>query len=138
MERSTQLYFAAFLGSSLLNVLLLILLCTFLPLDSKTEIIIFIYGSMGYFIKSIFCFLPYRRLNDPETFDNHLQRNFILWTPLILYVCWFLSIILFQIETFYTDVSFGYLVHFPHYLVQLTSALIACIIATLYVRRKIG
>jgi hypothetical protein len=138
MIQSTQLYLAAFFGSSVLNSLLLVLLCTILSLDGKSEIIIFMFGTAGYFIKAIFCFLPYRLLNHPEYLDNRLRRNLVLWSPLILYACWFLMVILFQMETFYTDLSFGYLVHFPHFLVQLTSVLIACIVATLYVYRKMA
>jgi hypothetical protein len=131
------LYLAAFLSGSLLNILLLIMVCNGLHFDSKSSICVYLYGVTGYFVKAAIFFLFYLLFYDENNVYDKIKRRFILWTPALLFFLWFFSVIFFQMESFYTDLSFGYISHFPHFFIQFISVIITCTVVSIYTIRVI-
>lgn len=131
-----KLYLISFLLAVLINSFLVWLVC--IDFDSKSAICIYFYGGFGFAVKAPFFFLPYLFLK--QEMKKGLQL-FICWIPAIIFFLWFRSITFFQIESLYTELEFGYLMRFPHALLQLLSALICCFIAmvrVLLLRKKMS
>jgi hypothetical protein len=131
-----KLYLRASIFGSILNFILFIIIINLLNFDGKSAICIYSRGIPNYFIKSIFFFLIYLVFSAEEKFENKTTRNVIIFTPLILTILWYLSIISFNLSNFYTDISFGYLYHFPHFYIQILTMLITCITTFFLYRKK--
>lgn len=131
-----KIYALAFLLSAIANFILLIFLCSLINFDSKSAILIQVFGTFGYFIKAMLFYLMYLFLFNTDIRESYAYRTTILLSPFFLFLLWYGFVILFQIEAFFTDISFGYLYHFPHFLVQLFTALVTCITTTIVVNIK--
>ena len=125
--KAFPLYILAVLGGSLLTFSLLIAVCNHFDFDSKSAICVYLFGLMGYFVKSLLFFIPYFWLNKGDNIHLTGIRRLIVWSPFILFFIWFTTVITFQIEAFQTDIEYGYIMRFPHFLVQLLVVLLVCI-----------
>jgi hypothetical protein len=138
MKNPFQLYLIAFFGGVILNFILLIIVCNSFHFDSKSAICVYLYGGMGYLVKSFICSFAYFLFYNQDNLENIARRRLILWSPAILFLLWFFMVIFLQIEDFYTDISFGYIMRFPHFFIQLLSILIACTATSIYVKKSIS
>ena len=136
MLKPFKIYLLALLFSSIANFIFLVILCSLINFDSKSAILIQVFGTLGYFIKSLLFYLMYLFLLKTDILKSYVYRTTILLSPFFLFLLWYAFVIVFQIETFFTDISFGYLYHFPHFLIQLFTALITCITTTIIVNIK--
>lgn len=130
-----RLYVSSFLLAILINSLLDWLIC--LNFDRKSAICIYLYGGLGFALKAPLFFLPYLLL---KTEMKRGIQVLICWVPFLLFFIWFFLITFFQIESLYTELEFGYIMRFPHCILQLLSALICCIITMvgiLLIRKRI-
>lgn len=128
--KAFKAYFITWLSGSVFNTLLLILICNGLGFDHKSSVCVYLYGIPGFIIKSLVFFLPYWILYHTCKTNSNILNKLLIWLPLILFMIWYSIIIQFQIESLYTDLAFGYIARLPHFIVQLFSALIICIITT--------
>jgi hypothetical protein len=138
MKNPFLLYLIAFFLGSILNFVLLIIVCNSFNFDSKSAICVYLYGGMGYVVKSFICSCVYFLFYNQGNFENTIKRRLILWSPAILFFLWFFMVIFFQIEDFYTDISYGYIMRFPHFFIQLLSILIVCTTMRIYVKKSIN
>lgn len=123
----TKLYLASFFAGIALNMCLLILACSYFHFDAKSALCVYAFGEFGFLVKACLFFLPYFLFYDSEKLYNMTQRRLITWTPLMLFLFWFVFIIIFQIDLLSPDITYGYIMRLPHFLIQLFSALIICI-----------
>ena len=130
------LYLSTVFFGILINTSLIVFACKELNFDRKSEICVYLYAIPGYIIKTFIFTLPYLLLFNQSIFANHFKRNLIMWIPFLLFIFWFSTIIIFQIESLFTDISFGYFSSLPHFYVQLFTTLILCLITTIRVNRK--
>ncbi len=126
-----------FLGI-LINTSLLISVCTVFHFDRKSAICVYLYGIPGYCIKTVIFTLSYLLLYRQSIMYNKAKRTLVIWLPFILFFFWFLSIIVFQIESLYTDLSFGYISRFPHFYAQLLTTLALCTVTAIRINRRHG
>src|SRR6187401_3515260 len=82
---------------SIFNILLLIVVLNSFGFSGRSLISLFFISISGYFYKAIFFFLPFLYLNTNFSSRDELQKGLILYSPFLLYLLWFVSIILFQI-----------------------------------------
>lgn len=136
MKNPFRLYLIAFSLGSILNLTLLVIVCT--NFDSKSAICVYLYGGMGYFVKSFICSFVYFLFHNKDNLENTVKRRLILWSPAALFLLWFFMVIFFQIEDFYTDISYGYIMRFPHFFIQFLSILIVCTAMSIYVKKSIN
>lgn len=127
MNKILRLYFSVLFLGTLTNIILIIAILKTLGFGYKSEISVYIYSIPGYFIKSIIFSLPLFLLLNNSVFEKKVKRNITLWIPFLLFLFWFLTIIVFRIESFHMELSYGYTSRFPHFLVQLLSCLIITI-----------
>jgi hypothetical protein len=136
MVKPFQLYLIAFFLGSILNFVLLIIVCNSFHFDSKSAICVYLYGGMGYIVKSFICSFVYFLFYNQSNLENTVKRRLILWSPALLFFLWFFSVIFFQIEDYYTDISYGYIMRFPHFFIQLLSILMVCTAMSIYVKKS--
>jgi hypothetical protein len=134
--KGLSLYFLNILVGTFTTLFVLILICNHFHFDSKSAICVYLFGAMGYFVKSLFCFAPYFWLKNEDYFHTPSIKRLIVWSPFLLFFMWFTMVITFQIEAFHTDIEFGYISRFPHFMVQLLVVLMACIANAVFVYRK--
>lgn len=127
MIKILRLYFSVLFLGTLTNIILIVAILKTLGFGYKSEISVYIYSIPGYFIKSIIFSLPLFLLLNNSVFEKKVKRNITLWIPFLLFLLWFLTIIVFRIESLHTELSYGYTSRFPHFLVQLLSCLIITI-----------
>jgi hypothetical protein len=132
-----QLYLRTFLFSFVFNWLMLIFICNALSFDGRSAICVYLYGVGGFFLKGIIFFTPLLLLFNEDCLKSKTSRVLIFLLPFISFLLWFLTIIVFQIEAFYPDLSFGYIARFPHFYVQLLSSLLIPLIMLWFTNRKI-
>lgn len=130
-----RLYFKSVLTGILINTLFLAVVCTALHFDSKSAICLYLLGGLGYAIKAILFFLAYLLFKKETNFEIKPTRLLIIWTPFFLYFFWFFMIILFQIESLMPDLSYGYIMRFPHFYLQIISTLVVCITTTIQLNK---
>lgn len=129
---SKTLYFKAILFSVSLYLILLIGICKSLGFGYKSAYSLYSIGTIGYFVKSLFIYLPLLSTSKSYRMDSTKKRIFLFVLPFLVLVWWFLFIIGFKISALYFDLSYGYISRFPHYFVQLFTTLL--ISALLFVR----
>jgi hypothetical protein len=120
--------FSAIVGLVLYVILINITLNHF-HFEGKAAVAVMGWSMLTYAIKAIFFYLPLFKLTKRTTYKG------IIWTglsPFLLYSFWFGTIILFRIETLWSDVSWGYISYFPHFGVQLFTTLLVCIGQIIY------
>lgn len=122
-----KLYLISLLGGFILMLVLLILVCSLLSFDIKSAVSLYFFGGLGYLIKAMIFFAPYFLLYKQDLRVNPKQRKLVIWTPLILFSIWYSTILLFEIEILIPDVSYGYIMRFPHFVLQIITTLIICI-----------
>jgi hypothetical protein len=122
----TKTYFFSVFTGIVLNMCLLILVCTSLQFDTKSALCVYAFGEFGFLVKAFLFFLPYFLFYNQERLYNQTQRRLLIWTPLMLFFIWFVFIIVFQIDFLIPDISYGYIMRFPHFFIQLISVLIIC------------
>jgi hypothetical protein len=128
-------YLASIVLGSMLNILLLIVIVIyFFGFGGKSAAALMYMSVTGYFFKSIIFFLPFFYLN--SDFISRYQRNFIIFSPFLLYIIWFCFIIIFEIESLSQEISYGYTDRFPHFYLQLLSTLLICLLIRQRVNRR--
>lgn len=130
------LYLWTLLIGTVIITFLLIFVCTIFHFDRKSAICVYLYGIPGYCIKTVIFTLSYFLLYRQSIMDNKAKRTLVIWTPFILFFFWFLLIIVFQIESLYTDLSFGYISRFPHFYAQLLTTLVPCTVTAIRINRR--
>jgi hypothetical protein len=134
--RPLLLYLGTTILGTLIVIVLLILVCTKLHFDHKSAICVYLYGIGGYVIKTFVFSLTYLLLFKKRFLTSKTRRTIIAWTPFILFFIWYLSLIVFKIESLYFDLSFGYIARFPHFYVQLFAVLLMCILTAVRLNRR--
>lgn len=127
MNKILRLYFSVLFLGTVTNIILIVAILKTLGFGYKSAISVYIYSIPGYFIKSIIFSLPLFLLLNNSIFEKKLKRNITLLIPFLLFLFWFGTIIVFRIESLHTELSYGYISRFPHFLVQLLSCLIITI-----------
>lgn len=125
--KPTILYFNSFFVGLLLMTIFLILVCKTLNFDYKSAISVCLFGTLGYTFKSVLFFLPYFFFYNRAYIENTITRRLIIWSPFMLFSLWYLMIMIFEIEILLPDVSYGYLMRFPHFYLQLMTVFLICI-----------
>jgi hypothetical protein len=121
------LYLSRFLIGVLLNILLLILICSLPIFDGKSAALVLVYGGAYYFFKSILFFLPYLLFYKISLIKHKISRIVISLLPFVFFSVWFFTIKMFKIEEFYDDIRVGYFVYFSHFKIQLLVCLSMCV-----------
>jgi hypothetical protein len=119
-------YILSIIIGSALNILLLGIALTTLGFSGKSLVALFYISVRGYFYKSVIFYLPFLFLNTDFSARSELQKNLIFFSPFLLFFTWFAFIILFQISSFFHEISYGYIGRFPHFYMQLIATLITC------------
>ncbi len=122
-------YIFSVIVGSILYVTSLGFTLNYFQFEGKAGAAVIFWSMLTYFIKSIFFYLPFARLAKKNTYKG------VIWTglsPFLLYSFWFGTIILFRIETLWSDISWGYIDYFPHFWVQLFTTLLICLGQMLY------
>ena len=130
-----RLYFKSILTGILINTLFLAIVCTTLKFDSKSAFSLYLFGGIGYTIKAFLFFSPYILFKNHSNFEIQPTRLLLIWMPFFLYFFWFFSIILLQIEVFMPDLSYGYIMRFPHFYLQLISTIVVCTTTTIQLNK---
>jgi hypothetical protein len=133
--KSIRIYLKSVLTSILINTLFLAVVCTTLQFDAKSAVCLYLFGGLGYAIKAFLFFLPYLLFIKDTNFEVKPTRLLIIWMPFFLYFFWFFIIILFQIESLMPDLSYGYIMRFPHFYLQIISTLVVCITTTIQLKK---
>ena len=133
---SKKLYLFSWIGGSILNAFLLILICSLLGFNSKSAICVYIYGIPGFFLKGSIAFTPYILLYQNKSTINKCVKVIIAFVPLLLFILWHSAIMIFQIERFYIDLEFGYTSRLPHFIVQVFTTLVICLTIGILITRK--
>ena len=139
MKKNTNpflLYLGVTTSGSLLTLIILVTICSLLNFDSKSAICVCYYGVQGYILKTIIFSITYLFLYNKNLLTNKPIRTLIALTPFILFFIWYLFIIVFQVDYFFTDISFGYIYRFPHFYAQLLAVLIISIITAVKLNRR--
>jgi hypothetical protein len=139
MKKQTRpllLYIGATTLGTFIVTALLIFVCTKLNFDSKSAICVYLYGIGGYIVKTSIFTLTYLLLFKKSFLTSKAIRTSMAWTPFILFFLWYLTLIVFQVESLYFDLSFGYIVQFPHFYFQLFTVLLMCILTTVRLNRR--
>lgn len=116
------LYIITYLLSLTFDWLALTLVCS--NFDRKSAICVYMYGVGGFIIKGLLFFLPLLLLYKKSWLHSTVKRTLIFLSPFLIFLFWFTMIIVFEIEYLYLDLSFGYIYHFPHFIIQLLSSLL--------------
>jgi hypothetical protein len=132
-----QIYLKTFLTSLILDWLLLLSICNALGFDRKSAICVYLYGIGGFLLKGIVFFTPLLFIRKQIFLDSKPKRVLLFLSPFLLFLVWFVLIIIFRIELLYPDLSFGYISRFPHFYIQLLSALIIPLIILWRTNKKI-
>jgi hypothetical protein len=138
IHKPFRLYTLTVLLSSLLNMILLIIVCNALQFDYKSAICVYLFGVTGFFVKAALFFLLYFLFYDEDYVYEKIKRRIIIWAPALMFFLWFFAIIFFQMESFFTDISYGYLSRLPHFYFQLISVLITCLVVGFYANKTIS
>lgn len=125
--KPSKLYFSSFFAGLVIMIILLILVCTSFNFDYKSAASVYFVSGIGYTLKSAIFFLPYFKFYDQDNIDSRHIRRLIIWSPLILFVLWFFVIIFFEISFLIPDISYGYIMRFPHFYLQLLTVILICI-----------
>jgi hypothetical protein len=129
-----------YLGTTTLGTLivtaLLIFVCTKFNFDPKSAICVYLYGIGGYLVKTSIFTLTYLLLFKKSFLTSKAIRTSIAWTPFILFFLWYLALIVFQVESLYFDLSFGYIARFPHFYFQLFAVLLMSILTAVRLNRR--
>lgn len=139
MKKNTNpffLYLGVTISGSVLTLIILVTICSLLNFDSKSAICVYYYGVKGYILKTIIFSITYLLFYNKSFLTNKLVRTLIALAPFILFFIWYLFVIIFQAEYFFTDISFGYLYSFPHFYAQLLSVLLLSIITAVKLNRR--
>lgn len=118
-----KLYFTTYLYSTILNALLLIGICNFLGFDRKSAICVYLYGIGGFVSTGIIFFTPLLLFFKSSWQKSIIIRRLIFILPSILFLIWFLSIIVFKIQSLYPYLSYGYISRLPHFYIQILSSI---------------
>src|SRR6478609_7924711 len=119
-------YLASIMLGSVLNILLLIVVIKYFGFSGRSVVALVYMSVTGYFYKSIIFSLPLFFLN--TDFISKSQQNLLIFSPFLLYLVWFCSIITFRIESLSQEISYGYTDRFPHFYLQLMSTLLICLL----------
>jgi hypothetical protein len=131
------IYIKTYLISLILVWLLLVLICNALGFDPKSSFCVYLYGVGGFLFKGILFYSPLLLLNNIKWTGSTLKLAVIFLLPLFIFIMWFISIIVFEIEVLYPDLSFGYIHRFPHFYVQLFSTLTVSLFMLWRINRKL-
>ena len=132
-----KIYFYTYLLSVTLDWFLLVLICNLLNFDNKSAICVYLYGIGWYIKKGVLFFSPLLMISRKKILKSKLKRTFLFLSPFLLYLIWFTSIMVFEIESLYPDLSFGYIKRYPHFFIQLLSTLIISLISLFRLNMKI-
>jgi hypothetical protein len=121
-------YILSIIIGSIFNILLLIIVLNYFGFTGKSLIALFYISIRGYFYKSVIFFLPFFYLNADFSSRSKFQQILILFSPFLLYLMWFGFILLFQIESLFYEISYGYTDLFPHFYTQLITTLMICLL----------
>lgn len=121
-----KLYLISLLGGFTLMLILLILVCSLLSFDAKSAVSLYFFGGLGYLLKAIIFFAPYFLLYKQNLQENPKQRKLVIWVPFILFLIWYFIVVSFEIDILIPDVSYGYIMRFPHFVLQIFATLIIC------------
>jgi len=135
--RPYSIYFTRLFLATIIDAFILILICTSLSFDYKSAMCVYLYGIGGLLLKGIIFLTPFMFLQNASILSSRLYRTILILSPFVLFVLWYVWLILFQIESLYVDVSFGYISRFPHFIVQIFSILLICIFTLVRVNRKL-
>lgn len=131
------IYLKTFLFSLMFDWLLLVFICNYLGFDRKSATCVYLYGIGGFILKGIIFFLPILFISQNSILNSKTKRAFLFLSPFFIFLTWFVIIILFQIESLYTELSFGYIYHFPHFYIQLFASLVIPLIILLITNKKL-
>jgi hypothetical protein len=135
-KKISGLYGSSLLLAILINSFLDWLICTIFHFDTKSAICIYLYGGFGFAFKATFFFLPYLFLKKYQEPGKEVLQVVFCWLPFLLFFSWFALIVVFNISALFFELEFGYIMRFPHCLLQLLSVLACCIVATVRVRLR--
>lgn len=113
---------------------LLMFICNLYNFDGKSLMCVNLYGISGYTVKTFVFSLVYLLLYISKFWTHKTIRTIIIWTPFILFVLWYTILISFEIESLYFDISFGYLMTYPHFQVQLLVAFLMSLFVYLWLQ----
>lgn len=134
--RPLLLYFGTTITGTIILTTLLIFVCTILYFDNKSANCVYLYGIGGYIIKTLIFSLTYLFLYKQRFLTSKPIRTTIAWSPFFLFFLWYLVLIVFQIDSLYFDLSFGYSASFPHFYAQLLSVLIVSMATAIRLNRR--
>lgn len=130
------LYISTYLLSLIFDWLALILICS--NFDRKSAMCIYLYGIGGFIVKGLVFFLPLLLFYKKSWLHSAVIRTIIFFFPFLIFLTWFATIIIFEIEYLYLDLSFGYIYHFPHFIIQLLSSFVVplCILVMVSIKLR--
>jgi hypothetical protein len=131
----SRLYKKSVFYAFLINVILLVICCTLFNFDRKSMLSLYAIGIPSYLIKSVFFFTPFLLFKQEKFLHNSFMRTLLVWVPFMLFFFWFSIIMQFQINGLLFDLSFGYLMRFPHFYLQLLSTFIISIFAIIQIHK---
>jgi hypothetical protein len=136
-QKPTRFYSSSLLLAILINSLLDWFVCSTFDFDTKSAMCIYLWGGGGFAFKATLFFLPYLFLkNDPDP-NSEVLQVVICCVPFLLFFSWFFLIVIFDIKSLFFEIEFGYIMRFPHCLLQLLSTFICCIVAMVKNRLRI-
>lgn len=126
-------YLSSIFLSNLLFCTMLVGLLEYFGFEGKSYLALLLAGIIGMFFKSLLFFLPFYKME--RKVRNYRMLAQLCFVPFAIYLIWFFTIILFEIEPLYFDVSFGHTARAPHFYLQLF-AVLATGIFTFFYQRK--
>jgi hypothetical protein len=124
-----KLYKKSVLYGFILNAVLLVICCTIFNFDRTSMLSLYAIVIPSYLLKSVLFYTPFLLFKQEKFLNSNLMRTLLVWIPFMLFFFWFSIITQFQIKGLLFDLSFGYLMYFPHFYLQLLSTFIISLFA---------
>ncbi len=134
--RPLFLYIGAITSGTIVVTVLLVLVCSILNFDFKSAVCVYLYGIGGYISKTLIFSLSYLFLHKQNFLTSKPIRTSIALMPFILFLVWYVILIVFQIDSLYYDLIFGYSARLPHFFIQLLAVLIVSIRTTILLNKR--